>query len=131
MVKIDKTELLRSLVLFEVVFVVIPVAVFWTFAGILALFTDSVQMLLNLSCALLSFRIYFILPGFIASGLFERAVIGFYLKGLAGWIFSVFVYSLVAFTLALVPSLYRPSNKSETSNIEHISAQDGRESLPK
>jgi len=115
MVKIYKTELFRSLLIFEVILVGIPVTIFWSLIGILALFTDSVQTLLNLSCALISFRIYFILPGFVASGLFERSVIGFSPKGLAGWLFSVFIYSFAAFILALVQSLYTPSNRCKTS----------------
>ena len=115
MVKIDKTELFRSFVIFEVVLVGIPVAMFWSLAGILTLFAGSTLTILNLSWGLLFFRIYFILPGLVASRLFQISVIGFYPKGLTGWLFSGFIYSFAAFILALVQSLYTPSNRCKAS----------------
>ncbi|HCO95734.1 MAG TPA: hypothetical protein DIU00_17600 [Phycisphaerales bacterium] len=127
MVKIDKTELFRSLVILEVVLVVIPVAMFWSLVGILVLFADIDITTLNLCGALLLFSTYFIPPKLIAQGLFQGSLIGVFPEGLAGWLVAIFMYSFIAFLLALVSSLYTPLNRWKKSSVEHDSTQDKKE----
>ena len=127
MVKIDKTELLRSLVILEIALVVIPVTMFWSLVGILALFADIDITTLNLCCALLLFSIYFIPPKLIAPGLFQGSLIGVFPEGLAGWLVAIFMYSFIAFLLALASSLYTPLNRWKKSSVKHVSAQDKKE----
>jgi hypothetical protein len=111
MVTIDKKELLRSFLTFEFILVVIPVVLFWLFAGALILVAGFNLRTLNVCCIFILFTIYFIPPGLIASGLFHSSIIGLQPEGLAGWLVVVCLYSVVAFLIALVLSLYAPSKE--------------------
>jgi len=76
---------------------------------------------------LLLFSIYFIPPKLIASGLFDGSLIGLFPECLAGWLVAIFMYSFIAFLLALVSSLYTPLNRLKKSSMKHVSAQDKKE----
>jgi hypothetical protein len=127
MIRIDRTELFKSFIIFEAFLVGIPMVVIWSTVGVLCLaicllLSDNllgpadlmvVEFLVTPFSFVFSF--YFFLPSLIASGLFREARFGVFPKGVAGWLFVVGTYSILALLFALTLSLrtqLRKQNKS-------------------
>jgi|GEM_PF-2611263 len=118
MVKIDRTELLRSFLTVEIIFVVIPAALFWSIAGILTFVAGSDFTALNACCIFLLFTLYLYPAGHIASAMFYGSSSGFFRESVAVWLVAICMYSIIAFLLALILSLYMPLEKRGRSSAE-------------
>ncbi len=123
MIKISKTELFKGFILYESIFVALPLTVMGFTIFELSLIYKYTQptsstthfyffiLLLHIVSNLIS--LYFVLPGLTASKLFRATTIGFIPKSFAAWIITIGIYSLIALFVAIIMSLYKPSQKQK------------------
>lgn len=114
MLKIDRSELLRCFVILEILFVWIPIAFCGLIFGFLVLVVGFELELLNL-CGVILLALYLSLPSLIFSAIFEDSVLGSISNSAMSWILAIVIYSVIAFLVALVFSLYTPLNKQDES----------------
>ena len=118
MVKIDKVELFKCFVIIEIIFVLIPMGLFSFIMGFATLIVGFDLQLLKICCVYFFLFIYFSPLRLIASRLFSESSIGMIPEFIVVGIVTIIMYSLVAFLVSLILSLYAPLKKHRKPSLE-------------